>query len=337
VFAGYDIGLGVELALASVGSVSSMAIFVALDAGGTKTQCWVADETQVLGRATGGTVKLMMAGADVAYARLREVVLEAAAAAGVDPKSVTRTCMGLAGITSEGARAWAERTLGGIVGGELDLCGDEEIALDAAFHGGPGLLVVAGTGSNIVGRCTNSTMVRAGGWGPVIGDEGSGSWIGLQAIRAGMRAHDRGVSTCLLREIEVHWELEDLGELIAKANERARPDFAELAMVVARCAEDGDALAISVLDRAGAELAEQVSLAASKMRAAGCSPSDANHVAFTGSVLEKIARVRRSMEEHLRAALPEAVVAQKPVNPLEGALWRTQKASYGLGTSWPKR
>jgi glucosamine kinase len=304
---------------------SVMAIYVALDAGGTKTQCWVADETRVLGRATGGTVKIMTAGETLATERLREVILEAAGAVGVDPGNVTRTCMGLAGITSESTRAWAERTLRGIVGGELDLCGDEEIALDAAFRGGPGLLVVAGTGSNVVGRCSNGAMVSAGGWGPVIGDEGSGTWIGLEAIRAGLRAHDRGVPTCLLREIEVHWELEDLGELIAKANERLRPDFAELAMLVARCAEDGDALAASVLERAGAELAEQVSLAASRMRTAGCAANDANNVAFTGSVLEKITRVRRSMEEHLRVALPEAQVSQQAVDSMEGALWRARK------------
>jgi len=301
-----------------------MAIYVALDAGGTKTQCWVADEARILARSSSGTVKIMMVGDDLAATRLREVILEAAGAAGIGPQSVKRTCMGLAGISSESTRAWAERTLRAIVGGELDLCGDEEIALDAAFHGGPGLLVIAGTGSNVVGRCGDGTMVGAGGWGPVIGDEGSGTWIGLEAIRAGLRAHDRGVGTCLLREIEQHWALQDLGELIAKANERSRPDFAELAMVVARCADQGDALAISVLDRAGAELAEQVSLAAGKMRSAGCAAKDTNHVAFTGSVLEKIVRVRRSMEEHLRAALPEAQVAQQPVDPMEGALWRAR-------------
>jgi N-acetylglucosamine kinase-like BadF-type ATPase len=301
-----------------------MAIYVALDAGGTKTQCWVADETRVLGRATGATVKVMMAGEKLAAARLRDVVFEATSKAGIDTQSITRTCMGLAGISSESTRAWAERTLRGFVSGELDLCGDEEIALDAAFRGGPGLLVVAGTGSNVAGRCSNGAMVSAGGWGPVIGDEGSGTWIGLEAIRAGLRAHDRGVATCLLREIEVHWDLEDMGELIAKANERSRPDFAELATVVARCADGGDALAMSVLDRAGAELAEQVSLAASKMRAAGCAKGDAKQVAFTGSVLEKIARVRRSMEEHLRASLHDVEIAQQPVDSMEGALWRAR-------------
>jgi glucosamine kinase len=302
-----------------------MAIYVALDAGGTKTQCWVADETRVLGRATGGTVKIMMVGEERAAEQLREVIFKAAGAADIDLRNVTRTCMGLAGITSESTRAWADRTLRSLVAGEIVLCGDEEIALDAAFRGGPGLLVVAGTGSNVVGRCSNGEIVSAGGWGPVIGDEGSGTWIGLEAIRAGLRAHDRGVATCLLREIEAHWGLKDMGELIARANERSRPDFAELAMVVSRCAEVGDALAASVLVRAGAELAEQVSLAASKMRTSGCAVNDTSHLAFTGSVLEKIARVRRSMEEHLRAALPEAQVAQQPVDSMEGALWRARK------------
>jgi glucosamine kinase len=133
------------------------------------------------------------------------------------------------------------------------------------------------------------------------------------------------VETCWLREIEGFWGLHDLGELVALANRRERPDFAALAGLVARCAEDGDALAASVLERAGVELAEQVSLVVSKMKAAGCRSSDASHVAFTGSVLEKIPRVRRSMEEHLRASMHEAEVTQTAVEPLEGALWRARR------------
>ena len=72
-----------------------------------------------------------------------------------------------------------------MVGGGLDLGGDEEIGLDAACRGGAGLVGVAGTGSKVVGRGSSGEMVSAGGWGPVIGDEGSGTWIGLEAIRAG--------------------------------------------------------------------------------------------------------------------------------------------------------
>lgn len=156
----------------------------------------------------------------------------------------------------------------------------------------------------------------------MLGDEGSGHWIGLEAIRAALRAQDRGVATCLLKEIESFWSLANQGELVAYANQRERVVFSELALVVARCAADGDALAVSVLERAGQELAEQVRLVASKMHQAGCTAGDALQVAFTGSVIEKIARVRKSMEEALVAAFPGISVAQAAVLPLEGALWR---------------
>jgi N-acetylglucosamine kinase-like BadF-type ATPase len=155
----------------------------------------------------------------------------------------------------------------------------------------------------------------------VLGDEGSGAWIGLEAIRACLRARDRGVETCLLREIQQTWQVSDLASLVAKANLRERPDFASLTTVVASCADSGDALAEGVLDRAGEELATQVSLVISKMRAVGCAAEDAARITFTGSVLGRIPRVLRSMEEQLRAAWPEISVDQTAVQPLEGALW----------------
>lgn len=306
--------------------VEKMALLIAIDAGGTGTRCWVGDETRVLGRASTGTAKIMTVGEEVATERLHEVVLAALSDAGAKPEDVTRTCIGLAGFSSEGVPAWADRTLRSFLPGDVLLCGDEEIALEAAFHGGPGVLIIAGTGSNIMGRCAGGKKYRAGGWGPILGDEGSGSWIGLEAIRAGLRAQDRGIATCLLREIEAFWELGSVGELVAKGNLKARPDFSELAKVVAACAEGGDALAQSVLDRAGVELADQVGLVVSKMKAAGCAAADAKHVAFVGSVLEKIPRVRKSMEEHLKAALPEVEVAQKPAEPLEGAMWKVRQS-----------
>ena len=99
-------------------------------------------------------------------------------------------------------RRWAETTLRELVSGGVIIAGDEQIALDAAFHGGAGVLVIAGTGSHVTGRCADGSTVGAGGWGPVLGDEGSGTWIGLEAIRACLRARDRGVESCLLREIQ---------------------------------------------------------------------------------------------------------------------------------------
>jgi N-acetylglucosamine kinase-like BadF-type ATPase len=334
-----------------------MSLFLAIDAGGTGTRCLLADETRVLARATAGTVKLVRVGEPEATARLQAMLAEAAAAAGVSLNQITRTCFGLAGIGSPAVRAWASRVLSSSVSGELLICGDEEIALDAAFAGGPGILLVAGTGSNAIGRTDAGETFGAGGWGPVLGDEGSGTWIGLEALRAALRAQDRiplgdqlndqlgdsnreqsemkcvRASTSLLREIERHWRLNSLGELVAYANQRGdcdrpAPEFASLAPIVARCAAQGDALAAKVLTRAGEELAELVALVFGKMSAAA--PTDAKEsasigVAFTGGVLTHIARVRAAMTARLAVLLPAACVRQSPVDPLEGALWRARR------------
>ena len=300
--------------------------FVALDAGGTKTQCWIANQERVLASAMSGTVKLMSVGEEVATKRRQDLVRATAAEAGVTLDKISRTCMGLAGIHSESVQRWGERTLRSVVSGELILCGDDEIALEAAFKGGPGVFVIAGTGSNVVGRCSDGTRLTAGGWGPVIGDEGSGNWIGLEAIRSALQARDRGFHTDLLREVQSFWGLKSLGELIAKANSRDRANFAELTTVVASCAEDGDEVAIRILERAGEELANQVLLVAAKMRTVRCEPGDLSRLCFTGSVLGKIGLVREAMEERLEEMLPEMEVAGREVASLEGALWMARRA-----------
>src|SRR4051812_21887708 len=139
-----------------------MALYLAIDAGGTKTRCLLADDERVLARAETGTVKLMRVAEADATSRLRAMLAEAAGAAGVSLNQVQRTCFGLAGSRSESVQQWASRAIGDCVGGELLLCGDEAVALDAAFQDGPGILVIAGTGSHAIGRAGDGTSFSAG-------------------------------------------------------------------------------------------------------------------------------------------------------------------------------
>jgi glucosamine kinase len=301
-----------------------MGYFIALDAGGTNTRCWVAHDTQVLGTAETGTIKLMNVGENLAGERLKLVIERAAGQAGVDLADVQRVCLGLAGVSAPSTREWAETTLRTLTPGEIIVSGDEAIALDAAFGDGPGVLVIAGTGSHVVGRCTDNSHVSAGGWGPLLGDEGSGTWIGLEAIRAGLKAYDRGAKTTVLREIQLRWELSDLGELVGMANRKPRPDFAELTGVVATCAALGDQLAASVLRHAGEELALQVQLVLTKMAAAHPGDECLVDVAFTGSILARIPEVFNAFTDALRTELPDLHVRSQAVEPLEGALWRAR-------------
>lgn len=302
-----------------------MEYFLALDAGGTQSECWLADREQVLARGSGETIKLGDVGVGEASARLRRLVEETARAGGVPLFSITRSCLGLAELSSAGVRTWAEVTFADFVSGELILVGNEEIALQSAFGEGPGILVIAGSGSHVVGRCSNGSRMSAGGWGPMLGDEGSGHWIGVEAVRSGLRARDRGVPSCLLREISAFWHLDTVGALVAKANDRPRPEFAELASVVADCAGKGDVLALSVLERAGEELAAQINVVVSKMAAAGCSANDTKRVAFTGSVLGKIPTVHDTLKAALKRLQPSLKIDAEPVQPIEGALARARR------------
>jgi glucosamine kinase len=301
-----------------------MSLFLAIDAGGTKTRCLLANESQVLGRATTGSVKLMRVGEAEASARLRAMLTEVSLAANVPLAEITQTCIGLAGVTIDAVREWAEREIRDVVGGNLLLAGDEEIALDGAFRGGPGILIIAGTGSNVLGRAADGAMYHAGGWGPALGDEGSGFWIGQEALRAGFWAKDRGVATILLKEIGEFWGANSLGEIVEMANARPGPDLPALAPIVARCADAGDELAIAVLERAGVELAEQVSLVALKMEESGSQREI--EAAYTGSVLEHILLVRSAMVNALKTSSPNVKVVEGAVDSLEGALWRAREA-----------
>jgi len=82
-----------------------------------------------------------------------------------------------------------------------EVVGDQVIALDAAFHGGPGILQIAGTGSNTIGRAPDGSQESAGGWSSRLGDEGSGYWIGLHSVRRALRAYDHDQPTQILKRL----------------------------------------------------------------------------------------------------------------------------------------
>ena len=115
---------------------------------------------------------------------------QACAAAGITPAQVSRTCVGGSGAARPELAAIVRHVLAEILSTPIDVVGDMQIALEAAFDTGPGVIVIAGTGSIAYGRDLQGTTVRAGGWGFAIGDEGSAHWIGRAAVSAVLRASD---------------------------------------------------------------------------------------------------------------------------------------------------
>jgi N-acetylglucosamine kinase-like BadF-type ATPase len=303
-----------------------LAFYLALDVGGTKTEYVLADETRELARVRGGTIKRMRADAITATQNLDKALAELAALSGVSMKSVTRSCVGAAGVTVALVTDWIRETFAERVGGSLILVGDVEIALDAAFFGGPGVLVMAGTGSNVAGRTSAGDLTTAGGWGPALADQASGNRIGHQALRDMFLAIDEDRTTTLLPAILDLWQLSDLESLIGYANQIPAPDFTVLAPLVVRCAAAGDAVAQSVLRREAEDLAHLAHLVIERLRRADSNDrSDwLPDLAFTGSILEHVVPIREGIVDALRRDLPSLKVLPGVVDPILGALWRAR-------------
>ncbi|MBV8113412.1 MAG: ATPase [Silvibacterium sp.] len=299
--------------------------FLGFDAGGTKTTCALADEARVMARAVGGSIKPLRVTIEQAQQNLSALLGEISQASGVDLRKVSASCIGTAGVRLPQTDGWMRQIVSCCAGGEIVICGDEEIALDAAFPGQAGVLAMAGTGSNVMGRTSRGEMLNVGGWGPTLGDQASGHWIGVQALREACRARDFGQPTQILEKVIRHWSAASLEEVVDIANRTPPPDFSQLAPIVVGCAEEGEAVALQVLELGGRLIGEDAVQAFRHVRKLDPdAPLPA--IAFTGSILEKVAFVRESMIQTIRRSLPQVQILPEAVDPILGALWRARQA-----------
>jgi glucosamine kinase len=305
-----------------------MSLFLALDAGGTKTDYVLADETRELARVRTGTIKRMRVDAATAAQNLDSALAQLSAQAGISMASITRTCVGTAGETVPLVRDWLQQSITARVGGGLLILGDVEIALEAAFPGRSGVLAMAGTGSNVLGRAHGGKLITAGGWGPALADQGSGHRIGLESLRAIFLARDEERPTVLSSAIMDFWKLSSLEGLVEYANSLPAPDFSQLTAVVLRCAQLGDELALAVLQQQGEELAYLVRLVIRRLRLAANELEWTPAIAFTGSILENVAPVRDALIAAVQREFPLAQAPDKVVDPIEGALWRARTGTF---------
>jgi glucosamine kinase len=237
----------------------------------------------------------------------------------------------VASASMPGVREWITDVFRDFGVPQSEVVGDEVIALDAAFQGGAGILQIAGTGSNCIGRMATGERESAGGYSSVLGDEGSGYWIGLHGIRQALRAYDAGEPSIILDRVAAEWETSSLEELVNFGNSTVNlgngvpgPDFSALAPIISAAAEEGDAVANRVLLQAAADLAEFILLVRHKLRQRHGLVEEVP-VAFTGGVLEKMGIVRARLADLLKQAAPHMPFRQEGVVAVEGALWRARK------------
>jgi glucosamine kinase len=297
-------------------------IFLGIDGGGSQTSCVIGDETSILGQGTAGASNLIRVGEAQAREALAAAIRQACTVASVNSAQINRTCVGLAGAARPEISDVARRLVSELVSGEIEVVGDMVIALEAAFGSGPGVIVIAGTGSIAYGRSPEGRTARAGGWGFAVSDEGSGHWIGRAAVAALLRAQDEGENTRLFEDVMRSGGVETHERMVLVANASPPPDFAALLPAVLSAADGGDALARTVLTKAGTELATLARIVIRRLFAdAGAVP-----VAMSGGVFRNCALVRQVFYHALHSECPSAAVNQTVVEPVRGALELARKA-----------
>ena len=317
----------------SYGRTTLVGIFLGIDGGGSKTSCAIGDDTSILGTGTSAGSNLIRVGEAQAREALAAAIRQACTVAKVAPSQIQHTCVGLAGAAQPEVTALALGIVSELVPGKIEVVGDMVIALEAAFGAGPGVIVIAGTGSIAYGRNAEGRTARAGGWGFAISDEGSGHWIGRAAVAAAMRAQDeeqvedknkdQGATPPLLDSVLKFWRVQTRDQLVLAANAIPPPDFSALFPVVLSSADSGDRTAQEVLSRAGNELANLAAIVMERVF-----PQDAPvRVAMSGGVFRNSSLVRQVFYNSLRSERPESSINPTVVEPVRGALELARKSA----------
>lgn len=288
-----------------------MDFIAGIDGGGTKTTLlWQDSGGQTLGKRTLGPLNINGTDQDSVHALLEELCRFFQ-----QQGRCLAVCIGAAGVSNPRLRTLVGETMRKAHVEHWLLVGDSEIALAGALEGAPGCALIAGTGSVCVGSDRDGRLFRAGGWGHLLGDEGSGYALGRDALRAVTRFWDgSGDATALTDLIAGHLGIRDRQGMISYVYDGNKSQVAAVAPLVEQAAAAGDPVAADILAlhaRALGELGETVARQLHMER---------GEIAMLGGLLQQDTLLRRGTEAGLKARLPAWSCVAPRRSAAEGAV-----------------
>jgi N-acetylglucosamine kinase-like BadF-type ATPase len=247
-------------------------LVLGVDGGGTKTIGLISDEHgNILARREVGGTNPNVVGFDGAAKVITQLISRCCEDVRIRTDELGFAVLGLAGVGRDADRKRINGLINALAGKEgskgiqMNVETDARVALEGAFAGGPGVVIIAGTGSIVVGKTQRGDIIRVGGWGRILGDEGGGYFIGREAVRAVALHYDRRGDSGKLREVlarRFHWESPDQ---IMAAVYQEKFDLASLAPVVFETAADNDHVSQRILQNSASLLAEQARIVVMQM------------------------------------------------------------------------
>jgi N-acetylglucosamine kinase-like BadF-type ATPase len=297
-------------------------LVVGIDAGGSKTRAFAVDRGgAVVGRGAGGGANLLSSPdpAGSIGAALSESLGSA------KPEAVVLSCSGGdRPADREKGRAILTQLLGPAV--RIEVTHDAIAALYAGNPAGCGVVLISGTGSIAFGRNDEGDERRAGGWGYLIGDEGSAVWLGLEGLRAAAHNADgRGAGTAITAHVLRELGVPSFMDVIPQLYGRPHPAPAILAAVraVGRAAAEADAIAVSIVQRGAHALARAASVVAAELRL------EDGPVYLAGGAFESLPSLERAVRGELLRMLPRATVEPVSEEPAMGAARLAMRLAWG--------
>jgi len=294
-----------------------MRFVLGFDGGGTKTECALMDEQRrICAISRSGPSNPMRVGFGGALAAVCEAGRLAMQQARIGPEDISAVCAGLAGAAQPESERKMQKLLAEEFPGRLlRVCTDLDLTVEATGDG-PAIVLVAGTGSAAVGRRRNGPILRVGGHGPLLGDEGSAYDIGRRAVIAAIREADRGkadspLATRILKELKVDdWEYLHLRVYTS-------PDevFPRVFPVVAATADEGDTEARGLLDHAAGELAGLVADLVERLELR----SQRFLLVKSGGMVGRSVYFDQLLDRSLKAAAPDGEFGELVISAAEAA------------------
>lgn len=288
-----------------------------IDAGASKTECLLADDTgRVLSKARGPGGNFQLYDEDEVEYVLDDLTTRALAGY---RGPVDALCVGMAGAGRARDFRAMQRILARLRRARRNLVtNDALIALVAGTKQRFGVVLIVGTGAAAYGINRIGTTARSGGWGPLLGDEGGGYWMGVRALQAIVRAHDgRAQPTVLKDSVLARLAIDDTESLVHRVyREFAREEIAALAPLVQLAADRGDDAAQSIIDDATREFMRSVESVIGKLELAG----EEFRLVLSGGLWKAVPVLRQDFERLAKKIAPWVDVHLLEVEPARGAL-----------------
>lgn len=319
-------------------SLPGQPFLMGIDGGQTSVKCALANlDGVILGQGQGRGLLHLAApdGAERFVEAIGRAMQAAWEDAGLAKQPLSSLTMGLTGVTSAEtpeAKLASELVRKLVTVEKIRIENDAVAALMGAHAGGPGIICIAGTGAITLGQDAHGRLERAGGWGWLLGDEGSAFWIGREALRAALRAQEGlGPPTSLLQAFQHHFQIDQMIQVkrVVFSAEFGAQGFAALAPMVQCAASEGDEVSGEILHQGGNELAAAVLAVARKLDFGGLPVP----IAPVGGAFEHINDMRQAFADRLTASGGCQIVEPR-FPPVMGAVFMARQLYLGEDPNW---